>query len=85
MDLIYMYIHWSPLNFHSCVVYLEYLEEYFPLMEDRMWKLFLGGRNRCESQKTFKMVGMYYREPVKPDFEVDRRKFRRPDGRRKRR
>ena len=46
MDLIYMYIHWSPLNFHSCVVYLEYLEEYFPLMEDRMWKLFLCGRNR---------------------------------------
>jgi hypothetical protein len=55
------------------------------VMEDRMWKLFIAGRNRCESQKYFKMIGMEYKEPVKPDFEVDRLKIRRPDGRRKRR
>ena len=85
MDLVYIVIAWSPLNFHSCVVYLEYLDDYFPVMEDRMWKLFIAGRNRCESQKYFKMIGMEYKEPVKPDFEVDRLKIRRPDGRRKRR
>jgi hypothetical protein len=85
MDLMYTFWVWSPLNFHSSVVFLEYLDDYFPCMEDRLWKLQLYGRNRCESQKTFKILGMPYKAPVKPNFEVDRLKLRRPDGRRKRR
>jgi len=85
MDLVYTFLVWSPLNFHSSVVFLEYLDEYFPCMEDRLWKLQLTGRNRCESQKLFKMLQMEYKEPVKPDFEIDKMKLRRPDGRRKRR
>jgi len=45
MDLVYTFLVWSPLNFHSSVVFLEYLDEYFPCMEDRLWKLQLFGRN----------------------------------------
>lgn len=85
MDLVYTFLVWSPLNFHSSVVFLEYLDEYFPCMEDRLWKLQLFGRNRCESQKLFKMLKMEYKEPVQPDFPVCKVVKRRPDGKRKRR
>jgi hypothetical protein len=85
MDLMYTFLVWSPLNFHSSVVFLEYLDWYFPVMEDRMWKLQLFGRNRCESQKLFKMLGMEYKEPVKPDFPVFKVITRKANGKRKRR
>jgi hypothetical protein len=85
VDLAYTFLQWSPVGVFSSVVFLEYLPRYQPCVEDRHWRYQLFGLQRSESQKLFHILGLKYIAPANRDFEIDVRKMRRQDGRRKRR